>query len=281
MIADNFIYCKPETKKDAVKAYEKLKKESNKVFYYGGGSEIITMARAGSNVPDAVIDIKGIPECNVLELKNDVLIIGGAVSLNDINESKLFPLLGTAGARIADHTNQCRITVGGNICGTIIYRETVLPLLLTDAKVSIYGLGRRRTLPLNEIFHERIKLDQGEFIYQIKVKKEMTETPFIHVKKTANEKIDYPLVTVCATQYKGRLRMAFSGICSYPFRSTDIEEVINNPEISVGDKLNLIHNLLPEPPLTDYEGSGEYRIFVMKNIIEKILERYHNNAKIL
>lgn len=281
MIADNFIYCKPETKRDAVKAYKKLKNDCNKVLYYGGGSEIITMARAGSNVPNAVIDIKGIPECNVLELKNDVLIIGGAVSLNDISESKLFPLLGTTGARIADHTNQCRITLGGNMCGTIIYRETVLPLLLADAKISIYGPGGRRTLPLSEIFHERILLDQGEFLYQIKIKKVMTETPFIHVKRTANEKIDYPLVTVCATQYKGKLRMAFSGICSFPFRSTEIEVVINNSQISTGEKLKLIHNLLPEPPLTDYEGSGEYRIFVMNNIIENILERYHNNAKIL
>ncbi len=279
MIADDFIYCKPETKRDAVKAYKKLKNERNKVFYYGGGSEIITMARAGSKVPNAVIDIKSIPECNVLEVKNNVLIIGGAVSLNAIAESKLFPLLGTTGSRIADHTNQCRISIVGNICGTIIYRETVLPLLLADAKISIYGPGGRRTLPLSEIFHKRIQLGQGEFIYQIKIKKEMTETPFIHVKRTANEKIDYPLVTVCTTQYKGRLRMAFSGICSYPFRSIEIEEVINNSQISLGEKLALIHNLLPEPPLTDYEGSGEYRIFVMNHIIENILERYHNNAK--
>lgn len=281
MIADDFIYCKPETRRDAVKAYKKLKNETNKVFYYGGGSEIITMARAGSNVPDAVIDIKDIPECNVLEFKNDVLIIGGAVSLNDINESKLFPLLGTTGARIADHTNQCRITIGGNICGSIIYRETVLPLLLADAKISIYGPSRRRTLPLSEIFHERILLDPGEFISHIKIKKEMTEAPFVHVKKTANEKIDYPFVSVCATQYKGRLRMAFSGICSYPFRSKEIEEVINNSQLSVQYKLNLINDLLPEPPLTDYQGSGEYRIFVMNKIIENILERYHNNAKVL
>lgn len=273
MIANNFIYCKPENRREAVKAYKALSKENKNVFYYGGGSEIITMARAGSSVPDAVIDLKAIEECNKLEIKDDYLVIGGTVSLNAIEESGLFPLLGTTGARIADHTNQCRITLGGNIGGTIIYRETVLPLLLTDAKIILYGPRGFRRLQFKNAFDKRVKLRDGEFIYQVKIKKDMLSLPFTHVKKTAIEKIDYPLVTVCSINYKGQLRFAFSGLCSFPFQSREIDEVLNDPKPALAEKLDKIHGLLPEPPVTDYQGSGEYRLFVFDNMIRSVLER--------
>ncbi|MGF7145850.1 CO/xanthine dehydrogenase FAD-binding subunit [Anaerotaenia torta] len=278
MIANDFIYCKPENRREAVKAYKALSKEDKKVFYYNGGSEIITMARAGSNAPDAVIDLKGIEECNKLEIEEEYLTIGGAVSLNAIEESGLFPLLGTTGARIADHTNQCRITLGGNISGTIIYKETVLPLLLTDAKIILYGPHGFRRLQFKNAFDKRIKLRQGEFIYQIKIKTEMLSLPFTHVKKTAIEKIDYPLVTVCSITYENRLRFAFSGLCSFPFRSAEIEKVLNDTRLSLGEKLEKTHAFLPEPPITDYEGTGEYRLFVLDHIIKSILERHNDEV---
>lgn len=273
MIANDFIYCKPESRREAVKAYKALSKENKKVFYYGGGSEIITMARAGSNAPDAVIDLKAIEECSKLEIKDECLIIGGAVSLNAIEESGLFPLLGTTGARIADHTNQCRITLGGNISGTIIYKETVLPLLLTDAKIILYGPRGFRRLQFKNAFEKQIKLKDGEFIYQVKIKKEMLSLPYTHVKQTAIEKIDYPLVTVCSINYKDQLRFAFSGLCSFPFESREIDVVLNDNGLELKEKLDKIHGLLPEPPVTDCQGSGEYRLFVLDNLIRSVLER--------
>ena len=105
MIAFNFVYCKPNTLQEAAEAFETLEREGKSPVYYGGGSEIITMSRAGSISPGGVIDLKAIPECNVLERNEEELTLGGGVSLHAIRESKLFPLLGTAAGRIADHTN--------------------------------------------------------------------------------------------------------------------------------------------------------------------------------
>ncbi len=278
MIADNFIYCKPDTLREASAAYRTLLREDKTPFYYGGGSEIITMARAGSRIPDAVIDIKGIPECNTLEINDGDVVIGAAVTLNQIQESKLFPLLGITGSRIADHTNQCRITLGGNICGTIIYKETLLPLLLTDSTILTMGpRGRGRKLPVNKLFDRQIKLLKGEFIYQIRTDVSLTKADFTHVKKTANEKIDYPLLTVCTLETEGKLRLAFSGMYSHPFRSTNIEDAINHTDLTIEEKLDMALSLLPDFPLTDSEGSGEYRKFVFRNTLKEIIERHEND----
>ena len=48
MIPFDFIYCRPNTLSEALEAYSQLKSEEKGPVYYAGGSEIITMSRAGS-----------------------------------------------------------------------------------------------------------------------------------------------------------------------------------------------------------------------------------------
>ena len=68
----------------------------------------------------------------------------GGGSLNKITDSKLFPLLGQTVKQIADHTSRNKITIGGNMNSELIYTESVLPLLLVDAKVKITKGSKKR-----------------------------------------------------------------------------------------------------------------------------------------
>lgn len=275
MIPFNFAYAKPETLQEAVDSYNEFMGQGKTPYYYGGGTEIITMSRLGGIKPGAVIDLKSIPECLVMEKSKDKLIIGACNSLNTIKEYKLFPLLGLACGRIADHTNQCRITLGGNLCGTIMYRETSLPLMLCDAEVVLFGPHGTRTLPFAGVFFHRMQLNSGEFVSQVRVPLWGINVPYVHVKKTANEKIDYPLVSVAALAANGKIRVAFSGLCEYPFRSEEIERVLNDGTIPIEDKLDAVQYLLPAKAHTSVEGSGEYRLFVLKNTLRQALEELH------
>jgi CO/xanthine dehydrogenase FAD-binding subunit len=272
MIPFHFDYYRPDTIKEAVSAYSELKNHGKSPFYYGGGSEIISMSRVGSIVPGAVIDIKHIPECAALEYTGSKLVIGSAVTLSAVSESKLFPLLGTAAGRIADHTNQCRITVGGNVCGTIIYRETVLPLLLTDSEVVITGPSGTKQVSIHDVFKERMKLRPGELIVSFTVDREYLKLKYVHVKKTKNEKIDYPLVSVAAFMFDGQLRMAFSGVCGFPFRSRDVERALNETGIGALKKAEAAVSLIPAPLLDNIDGSACYRSFVLTGTIKNALE---------
>lgn len=276
MIPFNFIYYRPDTLKEAVDIYSTLQSKGENAVYYAGGSEIITMCRTGSIQPKAVIDIKNIPECGLLSVYNQKLHIGSVCTLNQISESKLFPLMRLACGRIADHTNQCRITLGGNLCGSIIYRETSLPLLLTDAQITLYGPEGERTVPFQDVFHERMRLNQGEMIVQVHVPVWALSARHYHIKKTANEKIDYPLVSVAAIWKDNYLRMAFSGICSYPFRSEQMESALNERTKSFDEIVKQAVELLPEAAYTDAEGSGEYRLFVFKNTLRGLLGDWDN-----
>lgn len=186
------------------------------------------------------------------------LHIGSLCTLNQIKESRLFPLLTLACGRIADHTNQCRITLGGNLCGTIIYRETSLPLLLSDASITLFGDKGLRTISFQSAFQGRMQLAAGELVVQLHIPNWALQASSIHVKRTANEKIDYPLVIMAVILRGKDLRAAFSGICPYPFRSLQIEAALNDSSLSCAARAEKAAELLPEPAYHDVEGSGEY-----------------------
>ena len=74
MIPYDFDYFLPDTWQEAVDIFHSLKAEGKNPLYYGGGTEIISMARVGSIRPDAVIDIipcdfivNGIVERKIIE----------------------------------------------------------------------------------------------------------------------------------------------------------------------------------------------------------------------
>lgn len=278
MIPFDFIYCRPDSLKEAADIFAELQSEGKQAVYYAGGSEIITMCRAGGIRPDAVIDLKNIPECRLLSADGQKLHIGSVCTLNQIKESGLFPLMGRSCGRIADHTNQCRITLGGNLCGTIMYREASLPLLLSDAEITLYGPEGGRTVPFLSVFHRRMQQRPGEMVVQVHVPVWALSARYAHIKKTAQEKIDYPLVSVAAMWRDNRLRVAVSGVCAYPFRSEPMEAVLNDRTKSCGERAEQAVALLPEPACSDAEGSGAYRTFVCRGTLQSLLEDWENGA---
>lgn len=273
MIPFDFEYYKPETVEEAIQLYNELNYRGKKPLYYGGGTEIISMARAHNVYTEAVIDVKGISECNVQEFRNNKLIIGSAVTLTQIAEANLFPLLGLTVQRIAEHTIQDKITLGGNIAGTIIYREAVLPLLISNSEVLIAGSSGQKQVLLKDIFDKRIQLNNGEFIVNVAVDSRFLLLPSLHVKRTKNDKIDYPLITLAALKDNNRINISFSGVCDYPFRSYLIEDYLNDTSLANNIRINNAINNIPDVILNDLAGSTDFRKFMLQKMLKEVLEK--------
>ncbi|MGE5380261.1 MAG: FAD binding domain-containing protein [Methylocystaceae bacterium] len=271
MIPFDFEYYRPDTINSAVQTFIALDQQGKDPRYYGGGTEIISMGRMANLSTGAVIDIKNIPECRILEIKNDCLLIGAGVTLTQIHESGFFPLLGCAGARVADRTIQNKITLGGNLCGTIIYREAALPLLLADSEVITIGPQGIKIQPINKLFHQKLQLEKGELVVQIRVSQPFLSYPHFHIKRTRQDKIHYPLVTICAMQVAQQIRIAFSGLCDFPFRSLEVEAEINKTSLPVEKRIDKAIAAIPQPIADNLEGSSGYRKFVLGNLLTNII----------
>jgi len=261
----DFDYYKPDTLEEAFKCFEKLDSEFKTVLYYSGGTEIISMARAESIKFHAVIDLKGIPECNNLELGDQNLVIGSAQTLTSISESNYFPLMSKTVSRIADHTIQGKITIGGNLAGTIIYREASLPLLITSCQARVMTQNGLQEIPFSQIFNGRLQLKKGEFLVQILVDRCDLQLPYIHVKKTKMDKIDYPLMTMAGRKKNGFIQAAVSGLGEFPIILPF--DQLNNTSLAVEQRTTQIIAKLSKFIKSDILGSKGYREFVLNNIL--------------
>lgn len=190
MIPYDFDYYRPKTLEEALQLSKELKMAGQKAIYYGGGTEFISMSRLNNVYTDAVIDIKDIEECLYYQMEGDELIIGAGLSLTQLAEVNLFPLMSRAIKRIADHTVQDKVTIGGNLMGSIIYREASLALLVANADILIGNKNGLERLDFNDYWRRRVEDRREDLIIQLIINKKYLDLPHAHVKRTKNEKIE-------------------------------------------------------------------------------------------
>ncbi|KGM46181.1 FAD binding domain-containing protein [Neobacillus niacini] len=271
MLSFDFDYYRPKTLQEAVGLFQNADRNGKKPMYISGATELLTLGRINLAFTEAAIDLKDIVEGNVMQFEQGYLVIGANLTLTKIEEANLFPLLTNTSSNIADHTARGKITLGGNICGQIFYREAVLPFLLADSQVVIVGPEGVTVKPLNEIFNEQLILKKGEFLIQVATDDRYIHAPFISIKRRQQWETGYPLITVAALKIDGEVRTAFSGLCPFPFRSKKMEAALNNHELSVKARIQSALAEVPSPILNDVEGSSEYRLFVLQNLLEDVL----------
>lgn len=261
MIPFDFEYYRPDNVNDAVGLMQSLGAKKASIFC--GGTEFITFAKNNNIQAEAIIDIKGIPECHEFIDDGEQIVLGAALTLNEVIEAGCFPLLAETIRRIADHTSRNKITIGGHLNSRLIYREGMLPLLLSEAKLKIAGSDRERLISLGS--SNRLQLEPGEMVTQIIIDKKYASLPFFHYKKTRCSKVGYPLVTIAAVKEQDKITVAFSGICSSPFRSKEMESALNDDSLSPSARVEKSLEHLPAPVIEDFQGSAEYRKFILKN----------------
>ncbi|HHW39177.1 MAG TPA: xanthine dehydrogenase [Bacillales bacterium] len=272
MIPFDFEYYKPSSIAEAVQIYQTVSDRGQTATFISGGTEFITFARTNKITTDAVIDIKGIPECHVMEIQGDELVIGATVSLNKITESKAFPLLGEVVKKVADHTSRNKITIGGNLFSQLKFREGILSLVLADSKVKIAGKEGEEILFLEDLLKNKMKLKDGQFLVQILIDKTYLDSTSISLKKTRLSKIGYPLASISALKKDSQIRVAISGVCEYPFRSIELESTLNDDSKSVNDRITQALSQLPSAVIDNFEGSAAYREFVLRNMLEDVIQ---------
>jgi len=271
MLPFDFDYYKPSTLKEALDLYQYLNEQGSQPMFISGGTELITLGRIDLVYTEAVIDLKEIAECKVMELDGEYLVLGSTLTLTEIEEANPFPLLSQTVSEIADHSARVKITLGGNICAQIFYREAVLPFLLADSQVVIVNPEGVKVSAINNIFNEQLQLNRGEFLVQVATERRYLDAPFVSIKRRQQWNTGYPLITIAALKIDNFIRVAVSGLCPFPFRSEKMEASLNRQGVAAEERVQGALSDLPGPILNDVEGSSEYRIFVLKNLLLEVM----------
>lgn len=276
MISKDFVYIKPNNLKEAYEAYKNFEQKGLSSYYLSGGTEIVTFTRKGVLNPDVLIDLKKIKECSDIYFDNDNLIIGSSVPLNNLIDSNYSKIFSKSTRFIADRTTRNRITVGGNIVGQLPYREAVLPMLILDAKVRIFGSDGLKEENINQIFDKNLKINKGDIVVQFVIKKDYLNLDFYYDRKVFYSRVDYPIISILFVKDE-KLKMAITGAFSFPIRDFESEEIINRDDLDFNKKIeNLVQKFLPLFK-SDFRSSKEYRIELFKIILSDALKYFGGN----
>ena len=277
MIAQNLHYYRPESLAELIGLYRELTGRGLRTQYFAGGTELLSQSGSAPRNVDAWIDLKKVPECQVQREENGQFIFGSALPLNDVVETNLFPLLSRACRPVADHTIRNRLTLGGNVCGHLPYREALLPLLVAEATMVLEGPEGRRELSVDELFNKRMQLLPGELLLQMNVKASLRTATGYDQRRVRYGSVDYPLVHVSALRVDGTLRLACCGLCAMPFRSRELEACFQPGNGSFDNAFDAACRALPGPAKSDMRGSAEYRLLLFKQSLSVI---WNNNGSV-
>jgi len=273
MISYDFEYFRPRTYQEAIEIFKSKLNDGESPVYYSGGTETVTYARNKVINTGAVIDIKSIEEANVFSEDGDKIIYGAALSLNQIIEKTKFNLMTEVSNKIADHTVRNRLTLGGNICGRLFYKEAVLPIIVAEGILVIAGEDGIRRQSIMEAFNKRILLKPGEILLQVQIDMKNIDYPYLNSRKEKKGEIDYPLFHIVALKSEEGVRYAISGLCPFPFRSIEMEEILNDKNIEDKIRIQNALKIIPTNIIDDIYGSRDFRKYLFENSMLDIVKR--------
>lgn len=271
MIPFDFSYHKPADPMEAVELYIDLNSAGKNPIYYSGGTEIISFARRGEISFGSVIDLKGIKDATDIKETNGYTLLGASLPLNKIITDNISPFLTTAAEGIADYSIRNRLTLGGNICGRLPYREMVLPLLLLESRAVFCGPSGISETPITSVFNKRLVLETGCFLLGVKIPQDNLNLKHAMARRERFGKIDYPLISTAMVLKDGNIFGAVTGVSGFPFLLDFPTSKASLLFRSIKKAAEETVKNIPHPFREDHLAGPSYREHLLKLTIEELL----------
>jgi len=169
MYLQDFKYHKPATLQEACKLLESKKNAAA----IAGGTDILVEIKKGLRHNDNIVSLSGIKELKILEESENNLVIGAAVTHNEIKNLKFirekFPALAEAALQIGTDQVRNTATIGGNLCTGASCCDMAPVLIACNASVEIVSTNGKRIVALKDffVFHKETSIGKGELMTKI------------------------------------------------------------------------------------------------------------------
>jgi CO/xanthine dehydrogenase FAD-binding subunit len=143
-----FRYVRPESLDDALAAMS-----APHASVLAGGTDLVTLRAGGLLAPEALVDIKTIPELRGMGGETSRML-GAATTMRELSETTVPGLDALVdGARLVGGAQtRARATLGGNVVRASPAGDTLCGLLVLDACLHLRSVDGHRALPASEFF---------------------------------------------------------------------------------------------------------------------------------
>lgn len=286
----DFEYEAPTSVAEAVRV---LSQHNGSARPLAGGTDLIDQIRVGRHRPELVVDIKKIPELNVLEMSTDGLRLGAAVPCHRIYDN---PGISAAYAALADSARiiggiqiQSRASIGGNLCNSGPAADSTPSLIALGAVCLIAGPKGRREVPVEKFCTGPGKnvLEAGEFLVELKLPARPAHSGSHYRRFIPRNEMDIAVVGVGASvvlDEKGETfvsaRIGLGAVGPTPYFAEEAGNLLAGQPVSeaVIEKAAQAARAIATP-IDDMRGTKEFRLHVTGVLARRVIDEAVRRAR--
>jgi carbon-monoxide dehydrogenase medium subunit len=268
-------------------ALDILDRHGEQASVLAGGTDLIVQMKQGMVHPACIVDVKKIPELNVLDWKpEDGLHIGAAVPIRRLLALPVvwekYNILAQACSGIGSMQLRNRATIGGNICNAAPSADSAPPLLCLRAKAVMFSSKGVRGIPLEDFFlapGETARINRD--LVEIVIPTPESLSSGCYLKHGTREKMDIAVAGVASflslsaqDRKLKAVRIALGAVAPRPMRAPQTEAILTKNLLNRQNIEAAAEQAANEAePISDLRGSAEYRREIVKVLTRRTLNK--------
>jgi len=286
----DFEYEAPTTLAAAV---DLMARGNGQVRALAGGTDLIDHVRTGRLAPDLLVDLKKIPELNVLELSASGLRVGAATPCYLIYGT---PEVSQQYAALADSTRiiggiqiQSRASIGGNLCNSGPAADSTPGIIALGGICVITGPGGTREVPAEQFCTAPGKnvLQPGELLVEIRFPSRPANSGSHYRRFIPRNEMDIAVVGVGASvvlddscQKFVSARIAIGAVAPIPLFARAAGDALAGLPVN-DDSIARAAAAAQEiaTPITDMRGTAEYRRHLVGVLTTRVINAAVSRAR--
>jgi len=254
---------------------------------YAGGTDIMVRYRRGPGLAldpgEDILFINRIPELKGIDVMDGCIRIRAATTYSDMIRHPETPdILKQACRLIGAPAVQNAGTIGGNLCNASPAADTIPPLAVLNATITIQSSDHTRTMPVLDFITGpgATVLRSDELLTCIRIPantdNRSTYRKIGTRKANALSKASFAALAEVENHVLTDIRMAFGAVGPTVVRCPDLEDLIKGKPVAelrqhLPDLLNLYADRLR--PISDQRSEEDYRRTVCLNLIQTFIIR--------
>jgi len=277
----NYQYLRPDTLEEALFIMERFGAQARPLL---GGTDLMVRIQKGQAEPEAVVDLKRVRDIeDSIEIEGGMTNIGARVVLADLVCHDLiqttYPALVEAASIVGSIQIRNRATLVGNVCNASPAADTVPPLMVYGASVTIVGRGgtAAREVSLQDFFLGPGKTLCGPSELVVAVHIPVPQPPFGSAfgRLTRRRGVDLATINMaCAIDAQGFTTFVFGAAAPTPVLARDETGELADARLPQSRQDELLRSLLEKTsPISDVRSGREYRQAMLLTIGRRVLRQ--------
>ncbi len=244
-----------------------------------GGTDLVVKMNDGSITPKLIVDISALDELNQIDIYDDHIDIGAAVTISDITENGFvaenLPILKQILSKLGSTQIRNKATLAGNIANASPAADGVVALILLDAAAQLVSSSGKREVAIADLITGpgETVLAPGEYISRISVPlmRQQATSLFRKVGRRKAMTIAIASVGMLLWMRNGiveQIRLAAGSVAPTPVRLVHVEQALTGrkPDSTLATQVSAAVGK-DISPISDIRASAGYREKVIGDLV--------------